>query len=214
MTISRDAGESYKIRSVDILGQNMRHRISFTKSNGIRDVFEADLAECIETILVRLPDGAHVFSDPDFVIELPGLTLARLRALINEAADGARQVIVRFRYFIGTLQSAFRVDTYLRVPSIDHREQIAVEALADIATPIFSLALAGARPPNSSQEYEHVRKKLEDLSSRASEVNFYLSLLTRYVTECARQTRENEELRARLESPRTGPHVRRLQAGS
>lgn len=211
LTISRDLGGDFAVRSVDVLGRSMRHRISFTQANGINEVFETELAECILSIIDRLPMDAHVFSDPDFVIELPGLTLARLRALINIAADGAMQIILRFRYFIGTLQSAFRIDTHLRIPTLEHREQIAIEALADIATPIFSLALSGANGPDTPAEVESVRRKLDHLANRASEVNFYLSLLTRYATECARQRNEQDPRWPWLE-PSTGTeHIPRIE---
>lgn len=193
MTITREVGEDYSVRSVDILGSTMRHRVSFTQTSRIRDVFQPDLADCIESILERLPPNTHVFSDPDFIIELPGLTLARLRVLIQVAANGASQIILRFRYFIGGLQSVFRVDAHMRIPTLEHRERIAVEALADIATPMFSLALANMDHVRTAHDKELVQRKLEELSGRASEINFYLSLLTRYVTACSKESLEQTE---------------------
>ncbi|MEM8569800.1 MAG: hypothetical protein AAGG56_02730 [Pseudomonadota bacterium] len=198
LTISRDVDQEFSVRSVDILGRNMRHRISFTSASGIYEVFERELADCIRAVLDRLPMKAHVYSDPDFVIELPGLTLARLRVLIKVVGSGAAQIIMRFRYFIGSLQSAFRVDTHLSLPTVEHREKIAIETLSDIATPIFSLALAGSKQIEKSKDLELVLRKLENLSERASELNFYLSLLTRYVSECSRISSEPQPQAIRI----------------
>jgi hypothetical protein len=185
LTISREIGAAVSLQSVDLNGRGARHRISFTRGSRIRDVFQAELAECIEALLERLPTHGHAFSDPDFLIELPGLTLARLSVLVRAMADGAAQIVLRFRYFIGSLQNAFRTELRLPLPTLDHRERIAVEALADIATPIFSLALADRAHVRTKEDEDIVLRRLEQLSARACELNFYLTLLTRYVSDCS-----------------------------
>ena len=191
MTLSRVNGGAFCVRSVEITGTVMRHRITFPRDDTIHGVFREELSDSINRLLEHLPMSAHVFSDPEMVIELPNLTLARLRALIHVAEDGACQVILRFRYFIGALQNAFRSDTHFTTPTLEHREQIAIHTLADIATPIFSLALNGSDVQHDPRSRELVARKLEDLSRQASELNFYLSLLTRYVTDCSPKRMES-----------------------
>lgn len=173
----------YQVDSVDIHQPNFRHRLTFSGNKEVDAILSPRLAAYIADLLNRLDLETMVLSEPDAVVDLPGLVLGKLRVLVHAAKTKARQVIVRFAYFIGGVQAAFRVSTHFDLPTLSHREALAVAALHDICIPVFdvvSSALGGLFDDNARQETP--RTRLQKLSDVESDLLFYLQLLKRYVS--------------------------------
>lgn len=189
INLSDDSIRGLRVQSVEILSPDLRQKLSFRGAMDLKDVFVPLLANRLERVLSRISDGNGVHTKPDLVITFPGLVLARLRILVHRTPEGARQVLMRFKYFIGGLQNAFRVQTHFTEPSLLHREKLAIEALTEIATPLFDIANAAL----ASDQVEDIQRALQEhllhLSENAQELSFYLTMLARYASEAA-QTRE------------------------
>ena len=99
----------------------------------------ARLAQAIYRTLDTVPDGAHVLSLPDFLVEVPGLALSGLHVMIMEASGGIRNAILRFKEFVGSVNRAFSVDIGFDSVGAAHAEKLAVSVLADICMPILNL---------------------------------------------------------------------------
>ncbi|MEL7117134.1 MAG: hypothetical protein AAGP08_16385, partial [Pseudomonadota bacterium] len=134
-----DDMRTYQVDSVDIYQPNFRHRLSFSSDKSVGAILAPDLADYVNAILGRIDRDTMVLSEPDAVLDLPGLVLGKLRVLVHTSKTKTRQVIIRFAYFIGGVQAAFRVATHFSLPTISHREALAVAALHDICIPVFDV---------------------------------------------------------------------------
>ncbi|KMW60300.1 hypothetical protein AIOL_000453 [Candidatus Rhodobacter oscarellae] len=175
-----DAG--FIVDSVDIAQPNFRHRLSFSNQNGVDAILSPKLAKYVQKLLGSINKDAMVFSEPDTVVELPGLVLGRLRMLVHTGANLARQVIIRFAYFIGGVQAAFGIETHFSLPSVNHREALAVAALHDICIPVFDVVsnvLGGLFGDDTAQR--SAQERLSRFTELESELLFYLELLKRYI---------------------------------
>lgn len=185
ITLWETSGDGVIVRSVDVLNRTVSHRMSFVKSNGLRQTMAPAMAERIEQVIASLPRDAGVFTEPDFVLEMKSLMLARLRVLVSTTKTGVRQVILRFKYFLGSLQDAFLLGTHFAPASLEHRERIAVETLVDIAAPIYDMAHIDSSSPVIAQNNGAVERRLDELARNAEELKFYMALLSRYVAQAA-----------------------------
>lgn len=175
--------QSYQVDSVDIYQPNFRHRLTFSSDKAVGAILSEKLAEYVNGVLGRIEQDTMVLSEPDAVLDLPGLVLGKLRVLVHTGAQLTRQVIVRFAYFIGGVQAAFRVRTHFDLPTVSHREALAVAALHDICIPVFDVVSSAVSGLFEDSPYRHTpRERLSKLSDVESDLLFYLQLLKRYVT--------------------------------
>lgn len=173
------------VRSCELLHKDFRNRVSFAALQDLFAVFNARLAREIRALVDEFGGARNIVSKPDFVIELPDLKLAGLSFLVSGMKDGMRQIILRFRYFIGSFQSAFVLDLGLSRPTLPHKERIAIESLVDIVGPLYGLALLEDRRVLTEDERFEVDRALRDLQDKAHVLKFYSDLLIRYVRDCA-----------------------------
>lgn len=173
------------VRSCELLHKEHRNRISFSKLPDLFSVFASRLADAIKRLVDEFGSRRSIVSKPDFSIELPDLKLAGLSFLVSAMKDGVRQIILRFRYFIGSFQSAFAHDLGFSTPTVPHKERIAIESLMDIVGPLYGLALLEDRQKLSAAESLEVERALRDLQDKAHVLKFYSDLLIRYVRDCS-----------------------------
>ncbi len=173
------------VRSCELLNRDYRNRVSFTKLPDLFSVFQARLAQKIQALVEEFGTARNIVSKPDFELDLPSLKLAGLTFLVSGVRDGMRQIILRFKYFIGTFQSAFLLDLGMSEPTIPHKERIAIESLIDIVGPLYGLALLEDRRPLTAKEASEVEDALRDLQGKTHVLKFYSDLLIRYVRDCS-----------------------------
>lgn len=179
------------VRSCELLHKDYRNRVSFTRLPNIFEVFKDNVARAIQALVAEFGGTRNIVSKPDFEIDLPELKLAGLSFLVSAAKDGVRQVILRFRYFIGSFQSAFLLDLGMSEPTISHKERIAIESLIDIVGPLYGLALLEDQRPLRAGERTEVETALQDLQGKAHVLKFYSDLLIRYVRDCEPEPEDN-----------------------
>ncbi|MEM6566646.1 MAG: hypothetical protein AAF665_19500, partial [Pseudomonadota bacterium] len=164
------------LRSCDVVGRGFRNRISFHDNNPMEDVLVERLSSAIRVSLRNLPDGAHVLSLPDFLVELPGLILAGARVMVSDIKDGSRSAIVRFKEFVGAVTPAFKSDVGLQEYHASYSEKLAMSVLEEICLPILNICRT-LDVPQLMQE----RRVSADLKDRAREFEFQTELLKRFV---------------------------------
>lgn len=180
--------EPLQLLTAEVVRPGFRHRLTFGRDNNLAEVLHPHLAAFVEDLLVDvIDDGPRVLSQPDMTLSVPGLVLGRLRAIIGAPIGGERQVTLRFRYFIGGIQSAFAARTCFDRPSVDHREEIGMRALEDVAIPLLNMALTVQTWPQVSRDLigggVAMTTALASIESHAVELEFYAGLLRRYIQE-------------------------------
>jgi hypothetical protein len=171
-----DGSEQLSVRSSEVIGRRFRNRISFADTNSIDDVLVDKLAYAIRRCLAKVPDGAHVLSLPDFLIELPGLVLSGVHVMIMDVRDEVRSAILRFREFIGSINHAFQCDIGTEEPCASYGERLAVNVLEDICLPLLNVAreLEFAQTRSGAP----LSRALED---KVREFEFQTELLKRFI---------------------------------
>jgi len=164
------------LRSCEVVGKAFRNRISFQEQKPLEEVLVARLAHAIRSCLEQLPEGAHVLSLPEFLVELPGLALSGLHVMVMDARGGVRSAILRFKDFMGAINKAFITELGFHEPIPTHGEKLAVNILEDICLPILNLCRAldsdgSVLPPKAARR----------LANRAVEFEFQTELLKRYI---------------------------------
>lgn len=164
------------MRSCEILGRGFRNRVSFQENQPIEEVLVGRLSHEIHKSLKTVPDGAHVLSQPEFLVELPGLALYGIHILVMEAKDGIRNAILRFKEFIGAANLAFVEDMGFHEPAATHSEKLAMNVLEDICLPILNLC-----ETFESLARANGQAVPATVSDRAREFQFQTELLKRFI---------------------------------
>ena len=173
--ILKGAGQ-ISLRSCEVIGRGFRHRTSFQKVSAIDDVLADRLAQAIRASIASLPDGAHVLSLPEFLVELPGLALSGAHVMIMEIKDGVRNAIFRFKEFLGSVDNAFQEEMGFHEPYANHAEKLAISVLADICLPLLNLS--------RQLEFSHVGVTTGlpfQIRDRVQEFEFQTELLKRFI---------------------------------
>ena len=183
--LQTSSAAAFLVRSVEVVGRGFRNRLSFTENNEIEDVFVPELADRLAGAVTDtdiLPDETSgLMALPDFLFESGWLVLSGLRCLVTEAENGARQIMLRFRSFVGPIAAAFRGELGLLQQSFAAREAIAVDALDTIAMPLFDIARIGRSVPDNEALGRSLDARLNAISHRSEDLEFMLVLLKRYI---------------------------------
>lgn len=128
------------VQSCEISGKKFLNRTSFRNAQSLSDVFVDELATTLDECLTAMPEGAHMLSLPDFLIEIPGLTLSGARILVSEIRGGARNVIIRIKEFLGAFVRVLKPNIGFDEALSTNTEKLALSALMDICIPILNFA--------------------------------------------------------------------------
>lgn len=183
------AAEGVSIRSCEIVGTHFRNRTSFSGVVDIADVLHDRIVRHIRACLDRIPDGAHVMSLPDFLVEIPGLALAGVHIMVMEVKDGLRNAIFRFKEFIGSVNQLFKPDIGVEDPNSSYAERLAVNILGDICLPLLNLArtLEG--------QHNEAGTRVPALQDRTREFEFQTELLKRFIFNCGEEVKLRDDAR-------------------
>ena len=164
------------VQSCETSGDKFLNRTSFRGARSLSDVFVAELATAMRDCLDALPNGAHMLSVPDFIVEVPGLVLSGVRILASEIRDGARSVILRVKEFLGAFNRILKPKIGFEETLSTNTEKLALSALMDICMPIMNFA--------RSAELEMMDpdgRIRETLELKVQEFEFNAELLKRFI---------------------------------
>jgi len=175
------------VTSAEVVRPGFRHRLTFGRNDALRAVLQPQLADYVRQTLDREIDrGPRVLAHPEAEVALPGLMLGRMRAIIARPTGGRGQATLRFGYFIGGVQNAFAAKTHFDRPVLEHREEIGMRALEDVALPLLNMALTAqtwAQAAGDGRSSGQMTESLASIEAHAVELEFYAGLLRRYIQE-------------------------------
>lgn len=176
MNLILDGPDVVWLRSCEVVGNGVRSRISFADNRRMEDVVVHRLVQAIAINLRKLPEGAHVLSLPECLIEVPGLLLAGAHVMVTDVTETVRSVIFRFKEFVGAINRAFQVDVGIEADIPTQTEKLALEVLEDICMPLLNLwhSLDSMIEPQGRTTGQH-------LLERAEEFRFRTELLKRFI---------------------------------
>lgn len=173
-------GEAF-VRSCEVIGKNFRNRTSFGERATIESAFSDRMAQTIKEALGKLSMRTEVLALPSLSVEMPELALARARIIATKLADGSINVIMRFKSFVGAINTAFREDVGFNTRLDTLNSAMATMVLEDIALPILNICTAlKQRPAGPPGEFDAVEERL---ARKSQELGFQIELLKRFVMQ-------------------------------
>lgn len=164
------------VKSCETSGQRFLNRTTFRGVRSLSDVFIAEIATALRDCLKTLPDGAHMLSFPDFLVEIPGLVLSGVRILASETRDGARSVIMRIKEFLGAFNHILKPKVGFDEALSTNTEKLALSALMDICVPILNFARS-----TELKQMDPEGRLRDTLEMKIREFEFNAELLKRFV---------------------------------
>lgn len=201
--LSRETGgpapEAWAVDTFQQLSETCHKELRFPQARACATDLVPTLWGALQDYLPRSTDP-HVLTANGFSLVLPAVALARLRVTGHASSGGRQRVMVTFRNVVGVGETLFRDE---RSPDILHdtRNTLATAALVDLLMPM--LALAEGVLPQRDDARERLEARLLKLSEKRSELDFYGTLLTRYIAQSA--NREQANLNA--PTPRDAPRI-------
>ena len=165
------------VQSCEISADRFLNRTSFRGGGALSDVFVGKLASALHTCLSSLPRRAHMLSSPDFLLELPGLTLSGVRVMAAAPCNGVRSVIIRFKEFLGAFTRILKPAVGFEEALTTNTEKLALNALTDICVPIQNFVRS-----TELKDMDRDGRLQSMLEMKLREFEFHAELLKRYVS--------------------------------
>lgn len=188
VTLDRWDDGQINVWNVELMGDGMRHRTSFSEGRMMQDVFTPALARRLRDLLASLDRHTRIFSDAEFELRLPGAVVRGIRVMIAQATDSFDRILVRFREVVGSIASLFSGGEGAAAGHADARHRAAVAALSDIVLPVCDLA-DGLRDVGAIENQDpdrvarHLDERIAALSEKADSMRLYMHLLMRYLED-------------------------------
>jgi hypothetical protein len=160
----------------------------------VEDVFVPQVADGVNECLSTLSDKTEVVSLPSVVIEIPGLSLAKVNVMSTKAEDGALGIILRFKMLLGGIAKAFRPDLGIEDSVPDHSAHMSALVLTDIVLPLLNLCeVAENGMLNETRDFSGF---MDTLIERSRDVRFQAELIKRFVAGA-----DTSDAKPRLNNP-------------
>ncbi|MEM7507559.1 MAG: hypothetical protein AAF415_12520 [Pseudomonadota bacterium] len=159
------------LRSLEVFDNAKRMRFSFVEST-LREVLSIEALASINDLLDGILGNGRAIISSDVAIQLKNLILEGCNIMISAGADGAENVMIRFKHYHGRILSLFS-DTFAYRDSVaDRAVETATDILTNIYMPLFdlsqyidqNLSKEGADPqPELAEALTRINKKIKEL---------------------------------------------------
>lgn len=170
-----------QVRSCEITDNALRNRTSFSEFCDLHSVFVSRFADFLETCLASLSGDKEAFVLPTTVIELPGLSLARLQIMVSAMADGCKSIRLGFQTVIGGINNVFQPNVRFNTTVGDQNAQMSAKVLSDIAMPLLNLL--SVKDSAAAKADGMMDVFLRKIADRSDELIFQIELLKRFVSQ-------------------------------
>lgn len=178
ITLDRHRGtEQWVVGSAAVIQDDLVHRVTFKKNNGLTSVFTTGIVKFLAPILEEFHRDNRVYANPDAEVRLPGLVLRRARIVYTFSPDGLGRAIVRFAVVFGNLQSALLVRTPFEHPVNSAAEKMTVELLDQVLLPALNIAGIQDGTELSESAVLRLEKRLEQLRQSKEELLLQIELV-------------------------------------
>lgn len=179
------SGGRHHLEQVESRLAGVRQTLAFSRNKDLSRLLVPELkADLLPVLDMYETERGTAYISKDFAVTGRGFSLGGLH--IHTLADNpGTPVCVDFSFALGRMQDILQLPDQIGRQVLSHRERIAVSALADIASPLISIA---SMPPSriaSPDSSAFLADRLSQISDRAEELQFHLSMLMRYVRNCA-----------------------------
>ena len=203
ITLDRHRGtDQWVVGSAAVIQDDLVHRVTFKKNNGLTSVFSKGIVEFLTPILDEFHLDNRVYANPDAEVRLPGLVLRRARVVYTFSPDGLGRAIVRFAVAFGNLQSALLVKTPFDNPVNRAAEQMTVELLDQVLLPALNIAGIQEDAHLSDSATLRLEERLEQLRKSKEELLLQIELVKNNITSVRpRQLADQSAPRKRQDQP-------------
>ncbi|GAB5445766.1 hypothetical protein [Gymnodinialimonas sp.] len=194
ITLSNAApAEPWIAVAVVVTKADHRHRITFVAEQPMEEVFCPELVNVLTPILSTFSDSNSVYSNPDFELALPGLTMRQLRMIHSTHGDDPSRVLVRFAGFVGNPHRALLHDDGFSHPLDALASEVYRDALDLVLMPALNIVtiddssgFCGDDKQDLEDAMAHLRESKERLLFQVELVKRELSRLESHTYSKAR----------------------------
>lgn len=165
---------------------HLHHNIKFDTMPDARETICEDLYGVLGDYLPS-GTGKHLLAADNLLLELRSAVLYGLRVTGLSVRSGLQRVTVTFKHFLGGIGELFRAG---RAPDLldDVVCRLSTRAIQDVVLPALNIAVATPELDEAyqSQEERRIETAWKSLCEKKVELEFYLSLLMRFVRSCDR----------------------------
>ena len=181
VTVNLPENGDAQVRSSELIGYGYRNRTSFSDDARLHDVFVKSVADGLMECLSNIGQETEVVAFKDMQIQAPGLTLSGAYMMVSQNDNGSMHVIFRFRFFLGSLNCAFKKDFGFDDGLNDESSRLAALVISDLALPILNICEAAKTGLLTADAA--LSSFGEQLAERADEISFQVELVKRFVNE-------------------------------
>ena len=178
LRLDRSEDGTVSVLSCEVFGSGFINRTLFNGGSDLGNILVDDLVDAITGQIETVGPKHQVFSVPDFLVELPGVTLAKLHLVVAEARNGVQRIILRFQTFMGSLGRVLKANIGFEPTPAATSEVVSLAVLYEIAMPLLSLC--NFNDIDACSDRERLAIAHQNLSERAEEITFYVELLKRF----------------------------------
>ena len=185
LTLFETPAQQITLRSVELLGNGSRLRVSFTRDNQLSEVLNPDILGSVQELLEKAPPGNGLIALPEFVIKIKDLILANARIITAPNPSGGRYFSVRFERLFGNLMSFFGKTVDIANAVHTQARSIADLAVKNVYLPLFEFAefLENASDANLFGDRKRLYLHLSETRDRIRELESYHEALMRVIDE-------------------------------
>lgn len=181
ITLNLREDRSVQVRSCEVTASAFRNRTSFIKDTGLPEIFVPGLAQAVQHCLDKLRLRTEVLALPQFLLELPGLTLHGVQIMATKLEDQTVNVIMRFNHFMGSIGSALAVPIGFDAAVPEEQQIIATQVLEDITAPLLNICTSAALGLKGTNEKLGAFGR--QIASLSHEISFRMTLLRRFIED-------------------------------
>lgn len=171
--------EPWMAIAVVVTKAHQRHRITFVAEQPMEDVFCKEICDVLSPILNGFTDKNGVYSNPDTVISLPGLTMSQLRVIYSTHGDDPSRVLVRFAAFAGNPHRAMINDDGFSHPLDNLTSKVYRDALDWVLMPALNIVTVDETTGFDASNKGDLEDAMEKLRASKEQLLFQVELVKR-----------------------------------
>ena len=183
ISIKRMPGGDCAVQAVEFAESGQFTRCVFSERNSPGEVLSPYLLNEIESFIEDSGTRVGVDARPDYLLNLPGLTLGKARILTTSAREGVHFYLVRFAQCIGNIASVVSRTARPGQTGYDQTQLIAAETLEKVFIPLmnFSDYVKYDAERLSEEGAQPMAESLNRTRQKISELELYYNMLVDFV---------------------------------
>ncbi len=183
IALFRDTGTNqWFVERVEFNLPGSRTKTSFNVPQPLRQAFTPGFVEEL-TPLLPTSHERGMLADSHVNVAISHLSLVGVRVAAQAVFNGIQKVWVRFQRAFGAVQALLQPQHRTERAAETALHYVAASTLLDLLLPCLDMLRLDGVKPDSEEAAERVAARIDALHAKKHDLEFYASLLTRYLAQ-------------------------------